>query len=322
MNATLTTRYIDAAITSLPQHMQADVEQELRALIADATDGRIDAGEGQGLAERAVLTELGDPAILAASYADRPLHLVGPKYYLTWLRLLKLLLIIIPLCAGLGVALAQSLTGAGIGVIIGETIAVIISAIVHTAFWVTVVFVILERTGAETGTTWSVDDLPEPETPASSRVGLIASLVLLGVAAGALLWDRFIGLAWITGERLSVLNPDLWPWWMAALFALIAAEALFAIALYVRGRWTMRLAVGNTMLATLFVSWVLTLLGREQLISTEFIDRVLLSNGTDESTVQILGVILAFVASGIAVWDTIDGWVRLGKTRGSEPVSE
>ena len=30
-----------------------------------------------------MLTELGDPVILAAEYADRPLHLIGPRYYLT-----------------------------------------------------------------------------------------------------------------------------------------------------------------------------------------------------------------------------------------------
>ena len=33
------------------------------------------------------------PAMLAARYADRPLHLIGPRYFPTWWRLLRLLLL-------------------------------------------------------------------------------------------------------------------------------------------------------------------------------------------------------------------------------------
>ena len=62
-------------------------------------------------AERAVLTDLGDPDKLAAGYTDRPLHLIGPRYYLDWWRLLKLLLWIVLPCAAFGVALGQTLAG-------------------------------------------------------------------------------------------------------------------------------------------------------------------------------------------------------------------
>src|SRR5690625_3304744 len=131
MKSTLTDRYITAAASSLPAHMQTDVRAELEALIVDATEARIEHGKLVVDAERDVLTELGDPAVLAATYAERPLHLVGPKYYLTWLRLLKLLIAIVPACAGLGMAIAQSLSGAAIGDIFAETIALILSVVVH-----------------------------------------------------------------------------------------------------------------------------------------------------------------------------------------------
>ena len=58
-----------------------------------------------------MLTELGDPDKLAAGYTDRPLYLIGPRYYLDWWRLLKLLLWIVPACAAFGVALGQTLAG-------------------------------------------------------------------------------------------------------------------------------------------------------------------------------------------------------------------
>lgn len=47
-------------------------------------------------AEREVLTDLGDPAVLAAGYVDRSPQLIGPRLYLTWSRLLKRLLSIVP----------------------------------------------------------------------------------------------------------------------------------------------------------------------------------------------------------------------------------
>ena len=105
---TLTERYIAATTASLPAESQQDVRAELGVSIADAVEARIEQGEDPAAAERAVLTELGDPVVLAAGYADRPLHLIGPRYYLTWWRLLKALLIIVPLCALGGVAVAHS----------------------------------------------------------------------------------------------------------------------------------------------------------------------------------------------------------------------
>ncbi|WP_262425429.1 permease prefix domain 1-containing protein [Brachybacterium sp. Z12] len=120
MNTELTERYLRAAIAGLPAATQDDVRTELTALIMDATEARIDQGEEPPAAERAVLTELGDPAILAAEYADRPLHLIGPRYFLVWRRLLKLLLWIVPAVAVVGVAISQALVDAPLGTLIGS----------------------------------------------------------------------------------------------------------------------------------------------------------------------------------------------------------
>lgn len=42
---------------------------------------------------------------MTASLTDRPSHLIGPRYYGTWWRLLKLLLLIVPACIFGAVAL-------------------------------------------------------------------------------------------------------------------------------------------------------------------------------------------------------------------------
>ena len=306
MTTTLTQRYIAATAKSLSPAAQVDVRAELEASIADAIEGRVEQGEKREDAERAVLTELGDPAVLAAGYADRPLHLIGPRYYVTWWRLVKLLLIIVPVCVVGGVALGQTLSDAPIGTIIGQSIAAGLSSIVHVCFWVTLVFAVLERAGADTGLQWDVDQLPEPQPAGVGRTDLIAQLAILALAAGAILWDQFRGFVRTGGEALPLLSPELWPY----LIALVGLEAAFAIVLYVRGRWSTTLAVINTALAVLFASLVLTLLVRGQLFNPEFVAVFRAVSGVEQDTLRTLTILLGFSVAGISVWDIIDGWLK------------
>lgn len=83
MKTSLSERYITATIGGLPEDLHNDVRAELEASIADAIAARVGADQDRDAAERAVLTEWGDPAVLAASYAERPLQLIEPRYYLT-----------------------------------------------------------------------------------------------------------------------------------------------------------------------------------------------------------------------------------------------
>lgn len=311
MTTTLTQRYIAATVKSLPATTQDDVRAELAASIADAVEAHVEQGETPVAAERVVLTELGDPAVLAAGYADRPLHLIGPRYYLTWWRLLKLLLAIVPACAAVGVALGQVLSGASIGMVVAQTASVGLSTVVHLFFWTTLVFVVLERTGTDTGTSWDVDQLPEPQPTGSGRSDLVPSLVFLALAAGFFAF----GFVHADGRFFPILNPALWPWWSAALIALIVLEAGLAIVLYLRGRWTPPFAIANTALAVLFMSWSLTLLGRGQLINPALIDLAVTHGGLASDTLRVLTVLLGFGIVGVSAWDVVDGWLKVRRDR-------
>ncbi|MGF6824036.1 hypothetical protein M2317_002961 [Microbacterium sp. ZKA21] len=331
MTATLSERYISATIRSLKPDTQDDVRAELAASIADAVEARVDQGEAPAEAERAVLTGLGDPDILAAGYAERPLQLIGPKYYLTWWRLLKLLLWIVPICVVGGMTLGLLLSGEGVGETIGQVVPVVLQVIVHLCFWTTLVFVVFERTGADTGVRWDVDQLPEIQEDGAGRSELIASLVFLGIAAVAVVWDRIRGFFPTGGDPIAILNPQLWPWWIGALFALIVVEAVFAIALFRRRRWTTTLAVLNTVLALAFAAWVLIPLLRGELVNPDFLAFVTEAGGEKFAEGQaesaengglfgILGVLLGFgVAVGV-IWDIVDGWRKARRAGRAELV--
>ena len=277
MNTTsLTDRYVAAALRTVPEKQRQDLGAELRASIEDQIDGRVENGEERTASERAVLTELGDPDKLAAGYTERPLQLIGPRYYLDWWRLLKLLLWIVLPAAAFGIALGQMLAGESIGPIIGTVVVTLISVAVHLCFWTTLVFVIVERTGAERKEfgQWSIDQLPEPRPRGVGFGDMVASLVFLAIGAGAVIWDLTIGFVpeSVLGSDvpLSFLNPGLWPWWIAGLFLLMALEATLAIVVYLVGRWTPALAVVNAVLALAFAVPALVLLALGLLVNAEF----------------------------------------------------
>lgn len=331
MAATLTERYISAVTRSLKPESQHDVRVELEASIGDAVEARTDQGESRGDAERAVITDLGDPDVLAAGYADRPLHLIGPRFYLTWWRLLKLLLWIVPPVAMVGVSIANGIADKPIGEIIGQAAVVGITTIVHVAFWTTLVFFVLERTGADTGVKWSVDSLPEVQTDGAGRADLIASLIFLGLATGALFWDRYIGFALFSRDSVDVgiglgsqttavpiLNPDLWPWWIGGALVLMGAEAMLAIAVYARRGWRPALAVLNTVLAIVFAVGAVYLVVTGQLMNPEFLDFTLYRDDVPSDVGRILSVLLIVAISGVGIWDVIDGWLKTRRAQRAE----
>ena len=297
--ASYTERYISAATRTLPERSRDDLTAELEASITDAIAARIDAGEPADAAERSVLTDLGDPAKLAAAYADRPLTLIGPRYFLDWWRTLTLLLWIAPACAAVGVAIAQALTGAGIGEIIGTVAATLVSVIVHVGFWVTAIFAILERTqpqGKAPLLPWDLDQLPELRTPGLGRGDMIASLVFLALVPIALLWDRFIGFVFLRGESVPLVDPALWPSVLVVLAPMLVAEGALAVAVYRRGRWTPALATVNTVLAVVVAVPLIWMISGGILVNPAFLAAV--SDG-----------------AAVAAWDVFDGWFKMWRDR-------
>ena len=309
MTTPLPERYIAATVKDLPAELQAEVRPELEASIADAIEARLDQGQDRATAEREVLTDLGDPAVLAAGYTERPLQLIGPRVYLQWWHLLKLLLMIVPATVFVVVAFAQVLAGGSIGDVLGEAIAATITATVHVCFWVTLVFAIIDRSGGDTGLTWDVDQLPEPREEHPGRADLIASLVFLGLVLAALVWDQLPGFIRINEESIPILNPALWPWAMIGLLALVGLEIGFAIVLYMRRGWNTTLAVANTALSVIFFSWVMTLLARGELFSEQFLG-LAVNNGLNDETLSTLAVVFGFGVATVCLWDIIDGWVK------------
>ncbi|WP_353813246.1 hypothetical protein [Agromyces sp. SYSU T00266] len=319
--ATLTDRYVWAAVRALPESQREEFGRELRERIGDEVDARRGSGAPTADAEFAVLVELGDPAALAATYLDRPLHLIGPRYYLTWKRLVTTLLaIVLPIAVG-AVLLAQALAGAPVGEIFASAISVGFSLAVQLAFWPTLVFAIIERNpGSGPVDRWTPERLPTiPDDGRAGRLGdLIASLVFLGLFAGVIVWQGYgAPVANPLGESVPVLSPDLWSFWIPWFLVLIGLEMVFAAAIYAWG-WNWWLAIVNLLLNVAFAVPALWLFTTGQLVNPEFLDVIGWPWGEAGGIVTTI-IVVAVIA--VSVWDVIDGVIKTVRRRGGSALS-
>jgi hypothetical protein len=310
--STLTDRYVDSTLRSLPARQRPDIERELRASIVDAVENRVEAGDDPAEAEHAVLTELGDPARLAARYADRPLHLIGPSVYLDYIRLLvALLVIVVPVAAG-AVGFARILDGGGVGSVIGEVMSTGVTTAVHIFGWTTLLFAVIERTpNLRSGTArqWTPAALP-PAPKRRARIG-----ALIGETVAIVLLTAFVLLSPVVstetdanGDPIGILSPWLWDTGMVFVFLglAIAGFGLTIAKHYIR--WSATVAILSGLLTVGSTTVLIWLAGNDRLLNPAFVAAA----GWPEGVTRWinLGLIVAAVIAIVqAVVETVAGFV-------------
>lgn len=313
----LTDRYVAATVRSLPESQRVDVERELRASIEDDIDARREAGAEPVEAEREVLMGLGDPAGLAARYSERPLYLIGPTNFLFYRRsLIALLAIIVPIAA-VGSGLVHALTGEGIGSVIAAAVSTALSAAMHIGFWVTLVFAILDWTGASKNgplVRWNLDMLPDVPQKRALRSDAVASIVWLVILLVFLVYPQFFPIAWNAEGpvREPLLDPALWSFWLPYFIVLTIAEVGLALVTYRAGGWTWSVAVVNAVMAVAAAVPIAVLALASDLYNPAFLSAFAWMDA--EQTRTVTGVITAVVALGIGAWDAVDGFVRAARS--------
>lgn len=316
---TLTDRYVWAVLKSLPESKRVDIDRELRGSIADDVDARVASGEDPTAAERAVLLELGEPGALARSYTGRVAALIGPDLYPAYVGLLKMLYAgVLPIVTIVHLVV-QAFAGTEPGGLIGGTVAIVFSLVVHLGFWTTLVFAIAERAGTSMKNVPTLDDGPfDPERLPSiatdtgaSRSDLIASLVFLGLIPIALVWQQFSSVFEdADGRPIPVVDPDLWSFWLPYFLVLTAASLVFAIVLYRRGGWTWPLVVVNAVLTIATTAPLVWLLATGNLLNEPFLDRLGWTDyfaagapGATASSIALVAIGLWAIADG--AWKTV-----------------
>lgn len=326
---TLTDRYIAATVAKLPANQREDVQAQLREAIGDAVDARLDQAEANGTpasasaVEKEVLNEFGDPEMLAATYADRRLYLIGPELYLPWKRLTRLLLwIVLPILA-VAVPVGSVMAGDPAAEVLGGTLSTLVTVGIHIVFWVTLGFAIASRNRTppeEFTEPWTVEKLPDEPQPQQTGSDTVATTIVLAVAAFAIVWQQVSPPA-VTeaGEGLPALNPELWSLILPAALVIIAAELGATIVRHVRGAWSMGLFALNALLNLAFVALVAVPVFSHELLNRALFDHVGWPSEDFPIDLELQEWGVLAVVVGVAVWDIVDTWIKTRRATRSTP---
>jgi hypothetical protein len=316
-HASMTDRYLWAVLAGVPADRRPEVEAKLRDAITRAVDARVAEGQPRGDAEQGVLTEFGDPMRVSADYTGRELHLIGPALYPDYIRLLRLLLTIVVPVVGVVVGAVTALSGADLWSIVSAGFGTAFAVGVQVAFWVTVVFALIDRFGGRTreaASTWDLDDLPELPRQGISLGGTIGSVAGLAVLAWFLLWQPGYQESFDPGgPSIPILDPALDQFWIPFLVVVVLASIVLEIAKYLIGRWTVTLAVVNTVLNLAFAIPVLWLATTDQLLNPVFVSTITVEGVA--SVVSGVPVLIAWLIVVVSVLDISEGWWKALRVR-------
>lgn len=314
MTTTLTDRYIWAVQRSLPERQRDDIDRELRGTIADTIDAKVDDGATPESAERATITELGDPYRLAAGYADRPLHLIGPKVFPDYIRLLKVLYaVVLPITFG-AILLATVLGKNGdVWGAFGSTIGATITVAAHFGFWTTLVFALIERSPDYKATAWNPDTLPQVPVRGDIKLSdTVAGIVWYLAVLGGMIWAQVWGLS---GE--PIFDPALGSW--LVLFAVLpVAAVVFRVVLYRTRHWTWPLFTVNLVGSLAFAIPALWLLLTGRLMNPAYL--ATLPEGVaplfgPNGAVTIVAVVIVIIGAVAGATDAAVRTARASRSR-------
>jgi len=282
--------YIQEVARRLPEKMRKDISLELRSTVLDMLPDEFSEND-----VKQALESLGNPAVLASRYRDRPMHLIGPKFYDMYVTMLKLVGSIVAIVTFILFFIAQSAFIFGsdasflviASTVLGEAIWMILGVIIQVFFWVSLVFIILERTVGSSddiplspsGKEWTPKDLELiPYIPLKREIKRVE--VLFGLFWTILLPILYFNSSSIIGiyEQgnsglefiVPIFNQETLISYLAIVIILIVLE-LFRVAYMAMNRqWTFKLAVSNALIHLVGFVILIVIARNPNLIHSEF----------------------------------------------------
>lgn len=326
--------YIQEVTRRLPEKSRDDIALELRSSIEDMLPENYTEKE-----VKEVLKNLGNPATLASEYSERPMYLIGPRYFDTYMTLLKLVLPIVAILAFFVHMVENIITYSGnedlVNGIINTIITLlshgiwdIMSTVIQTLFWITLVFVILERTDKSKERSpltpswkeWTPDDLKSisllSKEKRISTIDIFGSMFWIAIFiafyfnAGHLfgVYERVQG-------KIQLVTPTfnqeiLHSYWLIVIVALILEITFVFYKLLIR-QWTTKLATMNLIRNIVSTVVFIIVLSNDSLINENFysdLERLLQISFGTQTFIISTSILLWLITS---VWDVVQGFRKV-----------
>ena len=324
-------RYIAEVGRHLPEKNREDIEAEIRSMLEDMIDENSQQ-TGKPVNDEvtaAVLEQLGDPKLLAYQYTPAKHYLIGPDWYEAYIETLKrVLATALPVVAIVTIFIALARNPIGFADAAGQAFGRVIDVAIGILFWVTVAFIIVERTdtnpnelgSAKTGA-WTVDQLPQ--LPKKRQISIGDALASIVFVIGYTTWVVLPFLQSQQTEYVPFLNPDLWQIWLPVFFVLVVLTLIHEVFKLIIGNWTQPLMITNVILCLVSIAYIIALVTTQDVINPAFlatlsddiVDELRDSARWARWTVNISAVITI----GIYVWDMVNSMIMAKRLNRPEP---
>jgi len=254
-------RYLDAVKRYLPEEIAEDVGMELRANIEDMLPENYTEDDVYQ-----VLMKLGSPRKLANEYNPQKKYLIGPGYYDKYVSVLKK---VIGICVFVSLVIAflgwmiessaDWYEANNLANLVGSIISSSITGALQGAFWVTLVFVLLERSGVEAGyipafhKEWTPNDLPELTTNHKKKISrgeiLVSMFFTILFTAVIYLQPQLIALYSLGGKDnvkvTALFNIERLDLYMPFILMLVVIKLGIFVWKYITESWNKPLSIVN-----------------------------------------------------------------------------
>lgn len=321
--------YIKEVTRRVPAQKREKIATELQSTIDEMLPGNYSEQE-----EKAVLEKLGNPALMASKYVNRPMYLIGPRYFELYITVMKIVFPIVAITLFILTILGELFSFSGeekvinfIFSIIMESVLNILGALFQAFFWITAIFVILERRDKSksnvpltvTGKEWTPEDLKALSEKAKEKLVSKWELFisLFGLAIFLFLYfynEKIIGVYESYNGELEFVLPVfnagvLLAFWPIIMLA-ITIEVGMLLYRYVIGQWTKKMALWNTVRNLFSTIVFLIVIFEDNLMNHEFVSYTEgLFDFTVKGNISYVTLIVSIWII-IAVIDVIKGFTK------------
>ena len=260
--------YIHEVSKRLHKNKREDIKLELKATIEEMLPESYSESDVKD-----ALQKIGSPTEVAASYQDTPRFLIGPEIFDQYTRTIKLVIpwaifitVIVHVIQKIVFYSGEEALLSTIISAFAMTIVAIIAVIFHVLFWITVVFIIIERSGSEKihlpflkdAKQWSPDDLvtmkPIPKAKVITLSDTIFSLVGILIFS-FVYWNayRLLGI-YTTNDNgslkfvMPIFNQNVLQSFAPIVLLCIVLSLALTFIKWRAGQWTMLIAITNALL--------------------------------------------------------------------------
>ncbi|MDO6654384.1 hypothetical protein [Anaerobacillus sp. 1_MG-2023] len=306
--------YIGEVTRRLPESIREDIALELRSTIGDMLPD--DPSEEE---VKSALNELGSPVQMANGFRDWPMHLIGPQYFELYMKIIKMVLpisLVVTFIAFMTINVIDYNGTRSLGDVffnlMGDAIGGLWNTAIQTLFWITLIFVILERTDININRAlkgWSADELEKvtsvPKKKKVAKSELFADLLFAAVWATLYFnADNLLGIIRNGKVDVPFFNNDvLLSYWPLVSLTLLTT-VLLALYKVIIGYWTKRLAIANAIHHVFATTVIVIMLLNDQLIHPDLTNLLSLSETYQNMILAAIG--LFFILS--AGMDIVKGF--------------